>query len=63
MGESRDSKRQAAEANAAAEGMGGSAEVIGKVAVVKGKALPGSELANRASRVDEADETPGRCQL
>ena len=55
VGESRDSKRQAAEANTAAEGTGGSAEVIRKVAVVEGKALPGSKLAKRASR---ADETP-----
>ena len=48
--ESQDSKWQVAEANAKAEGTSGRAEVIGKAAVVKGKALSG--------RVDEADETP-----
>ena len=37
----------------AAEGMSGSVEVIRKVAVVEGKALPGSKLAKRASRADE----------
>ena len=57
-GESRDSKRQAAEANAAAEGMGGSAEATGKARIVDGKALPGSEPAKRASAVDKAEETP-----
>ena len=46
----------------AAEGMTRSAEVIGKATDVDGKALPGRELANRARRVDEADETPDGCQ-
>ena len=57
VGESRDSKQRAA------EGTSGRAEVVGKTADVDGKALPGSELANRASRVDEADEMPDGCQL
>ena len=52
VGESRDSKRQVA------EGTSGSAEVIAKATDVDGKALPGRELANRARRVDEANETP-----
>ena len=45
-----------------AEGMSRSAEAIRKARIVKGKALPGRELANRASRVDEANNTPDRHQ-
>ena len=62
-GESRDSKQQAAEANAVVEGTNGKAKVVGKAAIVNGKALPGSELANRARRVDEANEMPDGRQL
>ena len=57
-GESRDSKWQVAETSAMAEGTSGSAEVIAKATDVDGKALPGRELANRARRVDKANETP-----
>ena len=61
-GESRDSKRQAAEANAMAAGTSGNAEVIEKATVVDGKAWPGSKPAKRASEVDEAEEMPDECQ-
>ena len=49
-GESRDSKRQVAKANAKAADTSGRAKVVGKAADVEGKALPG--------RVDKAKETP-----
>ena len=58
VGESRDSRRQVAEAFAMVVGTNGRAKVIRKAADVDGKALLGRELANRASRVDEAEETP-----
>ena len=61
-GESRDSKRQAAEASAMAEGMSKRAEAVRKATDVEGKALPGRELANRASEVDKATKTPDRHQ-
>ena len=45
VGESRDSKWQVAEANAKAKGTSRRAKVIGKAAVVDGKAWPGSKPA------------------
>ena len=41
-----------------AAGTSGNAEVIGKAAVVDGKAWPGSKLAKWASEVDKAKEIP-----
>ena len=38
------------------------AKGVEKATNVKGKALPGRELANRASRVNKADEMPDGCQ-
>ena len=38
------------------------AEMIGKAAVVDGKAWPSSKPEKRASEVDEAEETPDGCQ-
>ena len=45
-----------------AAGTSGNPEAVGKTADVDGKALPGSELVNRASRVDKANKMPDRRQ-
>ena len=44
VGESRDSKRQAAEANAMAAGMSGNPETVGKTTDIDGKTLPGTSV-------------------
>ena len=62
VGESQDSKWQAAEASAKAEGTSRSAEATRKARIVDGKALPGSEPAKRASAVDKAEEMPDERQ-
>ena len=62
VGESQDPKRQAAEANTTAVDTSGNAEATGKARDVEGKALPGSEPAKRANKVDAADEMPDRRQ-